>query len=500
MWSHVGKGEVCMALTREIESFVSRWSQLSEPHGIMVVQGGQVAYERYWAPFRADIPHAMYSFSKTVTAMAVGLAIRERALGLDTRLVEMFPDHLPAVISPHLAACTVEHLLTMTCGHSDEIEPFMPASPEAGDEAWIRAFLAWPFDHEPGTHFFYNTMGTTMLAAILRRATGVNLVDYLMPRLFEPLGIARPWCVQERDGTDAGGLGFSLTVRDMARFMWCVMHGGEWRGAQLMDPAFVERAIRVHASNADWGGDPDWQKGYGYQVWRCQPPGVYRADGMWGQYGIAFPEHDALVVLTQHGEQQQGVLQAVWDMVLPALAARVKTDTASHHDAPPTVSDALSADHPQPEPEGSLAPCGRYSGDLGLEGTYSTPPGTDFNRAFRLTTFDTEPSARLDALGFDGRSVAFHIAGETVSVLLEQDRLTAFQAAGQWYAAAGGTGAHGPTLELRRLQVGLTGGHAVLAQQGDGTLRLTATTDFCPIPCPRTPLTTTLRPVPAGNE
>lgn len=61
-----------------------------ENHSYMVLRGGRVAAEAFHEPFAPDLPHPMYSVSKTVTAIAVGFAIEEGLFALETRLLDLF--------------------------------------------------------------------------------------------------------------------------------------------------------------------------------------------------------------------------------------------------------------------------------------------------------------------------------------------------------------------------------------------------------------------------
>ena len=63
---------------------------------------------------------------------------------------------------------------------------------------WVKAFLATPIVHQPGTQFLYNTMATFTLSAIVQKVTGKKVIDYLKPRLFDPLGInGEDWEINE---------------------------------------------------------------------------------------------------------------------------------------------------------------------------------------------------------------------------------------------------------------------------------------------------------------
>ena len=152
-----------------------------ELHSFMVVRHGKCAAKGWWKPYAPELAHPLYSFGKTLTATAIGFARQEKILSLEERLVDLFPELLPKEPSENLQKVTLWHLLTMSCGHETEIDMESPD--------WIREFLQHPFLHEPGTFYKYNTAGTNMLAAVLKRKTGCDVTEFLKPRLLEPLGI-----------------------------------------------------------------------------------------------------------------------------------------------------------------------------------------------------------------------------------------------------------------------------------------------------------------------
>ena len=288
-----------------------------EMHAFMLLRHGKVCAEGSWAPYRPDTPHIMFSFSKSLTSTAIGFAVQEGILSLDDRLIDLFPEKSPADPSENLQKCRVRHLLMMGCGHETEIE-----WATGSDADWISTFLHHPFVYEPGTHFFYNTAGTNMLSAILTKKTGLTLTQFLKPRLFEPLGMADIFCQPLPDGTEMGGAGMSIAIEDMARFVQFVANRGSWEGRQLLNPEWFEEATGKQISNAGagWGGDPDWQAGYGFQFWRCAPEGVFRGDGAYGQYGIVMTKQDAALVIHSASMKLQAVLTAVWEKLLPQMA------------------------------------------------------------------------------------------------------------------------------------------------------------------------------------
>ena len=180
-------------------------------------------------------------------------------------------------------------LLRMSTGHQTE-------PPRKPTEPWAKTFLAQPVPFKPGTHFLYNTSATYMLSAAVQKATGQTVLDYLKPRLFDPLGIENPTWEASPQGISAGGYGLSIRTEDIAKFGQLYLQKGKWEGKQLVPEAWVEAATARQTSN---GSNPksDWDQGYGYQFWRCRH-GAYRGDGAFGQYCIVLPEQDAVIAIT----------------------------------------------------------------------------------------------------------------------------------------------------------------------------------------------------------
>ncbi|MFE5410611.1 serine hydrolase domain-containing protein [Microbacterium sp. NPDC056569] len=291
-----------------ISRLIAALDGISHIHTLTVVRHGHVVAEATWAPYEREVPTAMYSVSKSFTSIAVGLAVADGLLTVDDRVVDLLPDMVPEQPSGHLAALRVRHLLTMTTGHVVE--------PPLEDADWARAALDAELTREPGTHWMYNTPATHLLSQVLQRLTGQRLVDYLAPRLFEPLGFRRPEWRQSPTGVDAGGFGLSIRPEELAVFGQLLLQRGRWEGRQLVPAAWIDAATSRQVANDP--GDGDWNQGYGYQFWRCRHD-AYRGDGAFGQYVVVLPEFDAVVAITGGLPDMQEPLDAIWDALLPAF-------------------------------------------------------------------------------------------------------------------------------------------------------------------------------------
>jgi CubicO group peptidase (beta-lactamase class C family) len=302
-----------------------------EFHSLMILRHGRVIAEGWWAPYSAPLKHTLYSLSKSFTSTAVGLAISEGKFKLDSKVTSFFPDELPAEVSAHLAAMTVKDLLTMSTGHAKDTIP--PMRTNTTGESWAKIFLSLPVEHQPGTHFLYNTGATYMLSAIVQKTTGQNVLEYLKPRLFEPLGIDGMDWEMDPKGIAVGGYGLRIRTEDIAKFGQLFLQKGKWNNQQLISAEWIEMATSKQVENAPAtptaerpNTTNDWAQGYGFQFWRCTPGHGVRGDGAFGQFCMMLPEQDMVVAITEESFDLQKSMRLVWDHLLPAVKEGIAKD------------------------------------------------------------------------------------------------------------------------------------------------------------------------------
>lgn len=283
-------------------------------HSFMLVRHGAKIAEGWWQPYAPHLKHMLFSLSKSFTSSAVGLAAAEGLLTVEDLVVSFFAEDLPAEVDPNLAQMRVKHLLTMSTGHAEDTTGRMVQSPDGN---WVKAFLSLPVENIPGAPFVYNSGASYMLSAIVQKVTGQTLLDYLRPRLFEPLGIENPTWESCPRGINTGGWGLSIHTEDIASFGQMYLQKGVWKGQRILPEAWVAEATRAQVPN---GTDPnsDWAQGYGYQFWRCRHNN-YRGDGAFGQYCIVMPDQDAVLAITSGVGDMQAVMNQAWTHLLPAM-------------------------------------------------------------------------------------------------------------------------------------------------------------------------------------
>lgn len=373
-----------------------------ELRSLVVVRHGHVVAEGARAPYTTDRPHALYSLSKTFTATAVGFAVDEWLLSLDDVVVELAPDDVPTSglsddERARLGRLTVRDLLTMRSGHdTDPSEKVFPT------DRWVARFMGLPLAHEPGTHFVYNTAATAVLAALVERVAGVGLLEYLRPRLLDPLGFGPSTWELSPEGHVTGGFGLSAATRDVAAFGELLLRDGVWRGRRLLPDGWVALASQAHVPPGTAPGDErnDWAQGYGFQMWRSRHG--FRGDGAFGQYCLVLPEQDVVVAMSSAVRDLQVPLDAVWEHLLPACGDAPLAPDDEGRAALAEAFAALRVTWPQGEPTAPVA--------AHLDG--------------RRVTFDPNPLGVTSAtvrFGETSDHVEVRVEGEAVALDLGHD-------------------------------------------------------------------------------
>jgi CubicO group peptidase (beta-lactamase class C family) len=348
----------------------------TELHSFMYLRHGKVIAEGWWNPYSPTLKHTLYSTSKSFTAAAVGFALAEKKLKLTDKVISFFPELVPNPIPPHLSDLTVKDVLIM----SDGMDPD-PTHNVVMDTNWVRAFFTTPILNAPGSKFLYNSAGTYMLSAIVTKVTGQKVIDYLRPRLFEPLGIyGADWEVSPQ-GVNTGGWGLRLKTEDMAKFGQLYLQGGRWKGKQVVPHEWVKEATTLQILQ-DPGAPPakrdssDWLQGYCFQMWRCRHNGV-RADGAFGQFIIMLPDQDAVIAIQAETPDMQEEINLVWQYLLPGMQGWAYKD----------------------DPEGD-AKLQQQLAALALPPREAAASAADFSPNGKTYSLDDNPK-RMRSIGFD---------------------------------------------------------------------------------------------------
>lgn len=287
----------------------------TQMRGLLIMKDGKLCVEGWWKPFSAGNRHGNQSLTKTYAATAVGIAFTKGMLSLQDRIIDLFPEYAgecPEGLIQELKVCDV---LSMSCGMEEMPKP---------SEHWIRDFIGTKIVHRPGTRFFYNSVGSNLLAAIVERVSGKGMVEFLEMELFPKIGIRKQdfCCYEMPDGTAVGGAGSYAMLEANLRLLKLYADGGKCGDEQILSGEFVELATTKRIETKDRPDyDPKLQNGncgYGYQIWMCDEPETYRADGAFGQFVIVNKPLHLLVAIQESAVDIDGpemTLEAVMHFI-----------------------------------------------------------------------------------------------------------------------------------------------------------------------------------------
>ncbi|MEG0227420.1 MAG: serine hydrolase [Lachnospiraceae bacterium] len=262
-------------------------------HHMMVLKNGKVISECSFAPYPKGMWHITHSLCKSITGMAIGMLIEEGKLSLEDRVIDIFGKRKNILGAIRQRDVTVKHLLNMTSNVS-----FNEAGIIWGNE-WTKGFLESAVHDTPGTGFEYNSMNSYMLSAIVTELTGQSMMEYLEPRLWEPLGITKVFWETSPRKITKGGWGLFLCAEDAAKLGQLYLQKGNWKGEQILPEEWVEASVTKQSEGLlEQGGNS-----YGYQIWMGKREGSFNYNGMLGQNILVYPDLQ-MVLMTYAGNHE----------------------------------------------------------------------------------------------------------------------------------------------------------------------------------------------------
>jgi CubicO group peptidase (beta-lactamase class C family) len=284
-------------------------------YGIDVFQKGHGSVQCH---LRSNDKVCLYSGSKTFTSLAVGMCADEGRLSLTDTVLSFFPEYKKCA-SEHSEEITIRDLLHMSSGK--KVFYFSCDEERMKTQDWAELFFEDPMICKAGTEFFYSNACTYMLSRVIEKVSGVTLRDYLVPRLFTPLGIFNPQWHTCPGGHTLGATELFLTIGEYALLGQVLLNGGTFKDKRIVSHEFIKSATTDIIDNSILGSDDlEGTAGYGYQLWKCSYAGAYRADGMYGQFCIVFPDKDAVITITAHEDRNsRDIIGAVYNDIIPYL-------------------------------------------------------------------------------------------------------------------------------------------------------------------------------------
>lgn len=257
--------------------------------GLLVIKDEQIVLERYALGLEENARWSSMSTIKSLTSTLVGVALQQGAIA---SLDDAVSGYVPALRGSAYDAVAIRHLLTMSSGvrwnedYTDRNSDVNRYSKSLGDKvsggvlALMRSLKA---EHQPGSHFNYNSGDTYVLGSLVSAATGKRLADYMSETIWSRLGMEFDafYTLESEEGQEIGGSRAGIALRDFGRFGVFLLRNGVIDGAPVVPPDWVESAGRtafvLNPADNRYGA-----AGYGFSWW-IDPDGSMVALGFAGQ-------------------------------------------------------------------------------------------------------------------------------------------------------------------------------------------------------------------------
>lgn len=311
--------ENCGISSKNVLNFIeaiSKGDNNQETHSFLMIRHGKLVFEGYFAPYNQDTAHSLFSVSKAFACTAIGYLVNDKKISVDDYVYEYFPELIEDDINIDNKKIKIKDLLSMSFGQ-DGGGVHESQKKNQKSDVMLYDFFYRKKDLECGERFRYDSYGTYMLSAIINKVTGENIVDFLMPRLFTPLGIEKPYFIKDELNISVGWTGMRLTLRDLAKVGYTYLNNGVYDGKQIIPSDWIQEATKVHISTKGCPTGLDWQEGYCYQFWKGRY-NTTRFCGAFGQMCVIMPDYDAIFVVNSgyDNDKLSYILECFYDNIM----------------------------------------------------------------------------------------------------------------------------------------------------------------------------------------
>lgn len=265
----------------------------------IVIRHDSILHEQYWGEFTNQSYTNSFSMAKTVVSVLLGCAMQD---GMIQSLDQPVGDFLPEYKNGDFAKITLRNLVDMNSGiafDEDYVNPLAyPAEAYYGSDLRELTMGYTTVNGPPGQTFKYLSGNTQLLGFVLMKATGKSLADYASEKLWIPMGCEHPafWSLDAEGGNEKAFCCINSNARDFARIGQLYLDSGRWNGKQIVPEAYaLESRVPTGMKNSD--GTPCVT--YAHAWWMIpeyQGHHIFYARGILGQYVIAIPDLDMIVV------------------------------------------------------------------------------------------------------------------------------------------------------------------------------------------------------------
>ncbi len=281
-------------------------------HSVIIMRHGKICVEGYYAPYSENEMHRLFSVSKTVTAIAIGLLQDEGMLSIDDPICKYFPEYVNEDTHPFILAMTIRNCLMMrTCHATTTYKVNMK-------EDWVKSFFEVEPTHPAGTVFHYDTSSAHTLCALVEKLAETDILSYINKKIPELDLSDEAHFLKDPFGVSIGGSGLCASSKDFLKVTYFLYKKGQICGRNCLEESYVQDMTSFMTATTVPAPSRFESSGYGYQTWMNELGG-FTLYGMGGQMGIVLPQQDMIVVTTGDLQGVGGSIQMLLDSVYEEL-------------------------------------------------------------------------------------------------------------------------------------------------------------------------------------
>jgi CubicO group peptidase (beta-lactamase class C family) len=214
----------------------------------LVIRNDSILFEKYYKGYEKNQISTLFSVSKSVTSLLVGLAIDD---GFIASVNDPVTKYIPELKNgdSKFEKLTIEHLLNMRSGlrfKEEYTTPFSKMTRLYYGTNQLGKIKRMKFKCEPGTKHNYQSISTAILGIIVENATGKELGKYLEEKVWIPLGMknSATWSLDDKKHRSAKSFGgLNATAIDLAKIGRLYLNKGNWNGKQIISEEWVQKSI-----------------------------------------------------------------------------------------------------------------------------------------------------------------------------------------------------------------------------------------------------------------
>ncbi|PCJ19492.1 MAG: serine hydrolase [Candidatus Cloacimonadota bacterium] len=322
-----------------LDKYTFSKSEGYQTDSLLVIHNDKIIFEKFDNGYKKNQKHRIWSISKSISALLIGIAIEQKLLSLD----DLVHQYYPMVNKKYSDKLKLKHLMQMSSGFDwSEGYESNPLNSDVINMLYINQHIdmatytaSRSFKYPPGKTFHYSSGETNLIMGILKKTMNKKKYDnYPWEKLFDPIGIKTATWQRDLSGTFVGSSYLFMSPQDLARVAYLVLHQGMWNNKQIVSKSFIEYLFNLAPSilstvlkgkdhndsyGAQWWLNKDIKSKKKKRSFKSAPEDTILGLGHHGQLMIIIPSEDLIIIRYASDKDGRIDIDKMLSLVLKAI-------------------------------------------------------------------------------------------------------------------------------------------------------------------------------------